>query len=97
MSDLSYEASRVMNDTQQADRYLRLIFRNEAEWERSKTRFAELKRSYTHGLTPGSEAYADAETKASGDPRVKKAISDCTYYRTEMLAYLELYRLVKES
>ena len=96
MSDLSYEASRVMNDAQQADRYLRLAFRNEAEWERAKIRFAKVKKSYTHGLTPGSEAFADAETKASGDPRVKKAVGDTAYYRAEMLAYLELYRLTRE-
>lgn len=96
MSDLSYEASRVMNEAQQADRYLRLVFRNEAEWERAKTRFAELKRSYTGGLIKGTAAYADAETKASSDQRIKKAIGDCAYYRSEMLAYMELYRLAKE-
>jgi hypothetical protein len=95
MSSLDYEESRVLGPADQCRRYLRLVYVNEAEWERSKTRFAELKGSYTKGLAKGTAAYADAETRASSDPRIKKAISDCAYHRSEMLAYMELYRLAR--
>lgn len=56
-------------------------------WEDAKDEYALIKASYTAGLKWDPGALANAEFRASSDPRIKKAISDCAHYRAETQAY----------
>jgi DNA polymerase/3'-5' exonuclease PolX len=66
------------------------------KWENAKDDFVALRASYTEGELTNLEL-GIALDRAGSDDRVKKAIKDTAYYRSEAMAYAAILTALRSA